>query len=109
MSDNHNQHYSFAQELSSASGSKKRRRKSFVGITTSGPQLPVLESHFTPGQLAAKWGVSANLVRRLCQAEGGIFVIDRPEEMHKRRYKTVRIPQSTPIRIYERYFLRRAA
>jgi hypothetical protein len=29
--------------------------------------------------------------------------------LHKRGYKTIRIPQTTAIQIYERHFLRRAA
>jgi hypothetical protein len=84
---------------------------SSTGGTTSTPgsQIPALEQHFTPDELADKWGVSANTVRRLCEEDGGIFVIDRPERMRKRRYKSIRIPVSTAIRIYERYFLRRAA
>ena len=102
MSEDHNQEYH-------STGSKRRRRK-LVGITsTPGPQLPALEPHFTPDQLAEMWSMSPNSVRRLCEEEGGCLVIVRPEQLHKRRYKTVRMPQSTAIKIYEKHFLRRAA
>ena len=40
-----------------------------------------------------RWHVSANLIRRLCEEEGDVLVIDRPEELHKRQYRTVRIPR----------------
>jgi hypothetical protein len=76
------------------------------GTTTT--QVTTLERHFTPDELAEIWHVSPTTVRSWCEEEGGCLVIDRPEGMHKRGYKTVRIPESTAVRIYERRF-RRAA
>jgi hypothetical protein len=109
LSDNQRQHGS--AEGDSQAGSRKRtRRRSLVGLTsTTGSQIPALEPHYSPDELAELWHLSSNTVRRLCELEGGVFVIDRPERMHKRRHKTLRIPQSTAIKIYERCFMRRAA
>lgn len=78
-------------------------------IPTTGSRIPALEPHYSPDELGERWHVSPNTVRRLCEEEGEILVIDRPERMHKRRYKTIRIPQSTAVKIYERHFVRRAA
>jgi hypothetical protein len=69
------------------------------------PKLPVHEQHFTPDELAEEWHISANTVRRLAEEFGGIIEIDRPEEMHKRRYKTIRIPESTVEKIYAKHFI----
>ena len=82
------------------------RRPSSAGSTAT--QVTALERHYSPNELAVKWHVCPNTVRRLCEEEGSIFVIDRPEEMHKRRYKTIRIPESTAIKIYEKYFQKAA-
>jgi hypothetical protein len=81
-----------------------------VGETsTKGPGIHALEKHFTPDELGEIWHVSPNTVRGWCEDFGGCLVIDRPEKLHKQRYRTVRIPESTMIKIYERHFLRRAA
>jgi len=38
-----------------------------------------------------------------------VLAIDRPEQMHKRGYKTLRIPESTATRIYAQHFAARRA
>ena len=67
------------------------------------------ERHYTPNELADLWHVAANTVRRWCEEAGGVLAIDRPEKMHKRGYKTLRIPESTATRIYAKYFAPRKA
>lgn len=63
------------------------------------------QSHFRPGQLAMEWGVCADTVRRWCEEVGGFLAIDRPERMHKRGYKSIRIPRATADEIYRRHFV----
>lgn len=63
------------------------------------------EQHYTPKELAKKWHLSVETVRRWCAKHGGILLIDRPESMNKRRYRTIRIPQSTSDEIYRLHFL----
>jgi hypothetical protein len=63
---------------------------------------PILEQHYTPTQLAKLWGLSAPFVRDLFRDEPGCILIDRPEEMHKRGYKTIRIPVSVAVRVHAR-------
>jgi len=60
------------------------------------------ERHYTPTQLAMLWGFSGRFVRELFRDEPGVIVIDRPEQMHKRGYATMRIPESIASRVYSR-------
>ncbi len=62
-----------------------------------------IEQHFKPEQLAKLWGWSANTIRRLFWNEPGVIVIDRPEEMHKRGYKSMRIPESVAARVHAQW------
>lgn len=62
------------------------------------------EPHYTSTELGREWHCSANTVRRLCEEFGGVICLDRPEECHKRGYKSVRIPASTADRIYAAHF-----
>jgi hypothetical protein len=75
-------------------------------MTLSSKHFPtpatLLEPHFTPPQLAQPWGFSARFVRELFRDEPGVIRVDRPEEMHKRSYTTMRIPESVAARVYAR-------
>jgi len=62
----------------------------------------MIERHFSPTELASLWGFSARFVRDLFRNEPGVIVIDRPEQMHKRAYATIRIPESVAGRVYQR-------
>lgn len=64
--------------------------------------VTMLERHYSPKQLADLWGFSARFVRELFSSEPGVIAIDRPEQMHKRGYKTLRIPESVASRVYSR-------
>lgn len=58
------------------------------------------ERHFSPEKLADLWDVSANKIRRLFEHEPGVLFLDRPEEMHKRGYRIMRIPESVAARVH---------
>ena len=60
------------------------------------------ETHYTPIQIGALWGLSARFVRDLFRDELGVLVVDRPEQMHKRGYASLHIPESVMRRVYER-------
>lgn len=66
------------------------------------------DRHYSPIQLAELWGFSAQFVRELFRDEPGVILIDRPEQMHKRGYATMRIPEFVAARVYGR-LTRRAA
>lgn len=60
------------------------------------------EQHYSPVQLAKLWGFSARFVRELFRDEHGVIFIDRAEQMHKRGYLTMRIPESVAGLVYTR-------
>jgi len=66
--------------------------------------MSTFEKHYTPAELAALWGCSAKTVQRMCEKMGGVFVLGTPERMHKRPYKTYRIPASAAERMYKAHF-----
>jgi hypothetical protein len=61
------------------------------------------ERHFKPDELAELWGVDGTTIRRLFRKEPGVLVIDRPEQMHKRDYCSMGIPESVAKRVYEKH------
>ena len=61
------------------------------------------EQHFKPKQLAQLWGFSVDTIRTWFESEPGILTENRPETMHKRRYMSMRIPESVARRVYERH------
>jgi AraC-like DNA-binding protein len=58
------------------------------------------EQHDSPAQLAERWALSSDYIRRLFKDEAGVIVIYRPETLHKRAYSTMRIPRSVAHRVH---------
>ena len=61
-----------------------------------------LEPHYAPNELASLWGMSGKVIRSIFLNEAGVLKIDRPEQRNKRGYCSLRIPQSTAIRVHGR-------
>lgn len=53
---------------------------------------------YTVAEVAGLTGFSTRTVIRIFQNERGVIVLGRPETMHKRRYRSIRIPRA----VYER-------
>ena len=66
------------------------------------------EQHYAPAEIAQKWGLSDTKVRRLFQDEPDVLRIGEPSRRLgrklKRRYYTLRIPESVAERVYKRMF-----
>jgi hypothetical protein len=62
----------------------------------------MLERHFSPQTLAELWGVSADLIRELFENEPGVIKIGDRQSGRKRKYVTLRIPESVAARVYRR-------
>jgi hypothetical protein len=60
------------------------------------------EQHYTPAQLAEKWGFCANTIRDLFQNEKDVIRIGSPETRFKRKHIQMRIPESAAERVYRR-------
>jgi hypothetical protein len=68
-----------------------------------------MEQHYTPSEVAASWALSENTIRSLFEKEPGVLIIDRPERLHKRQYRSMRIPASVVGRVADRLGRRKAA
>lgn len=60
------------------------------------------ERHYSVAELSALWSLGDDLVRKLFQSEPGVVVIGDPAPRLKRRYTTLRIPESVAQRVYRR-------
>jgi hypothetical protein len=67
------------------------------------PTLPSAGRHYTVHEIAEMWRFSANLVRRLFEAEPGVLAIGEARSTgRRRRYVTLRIPASVVERVHSR-------
>jgi len=60
------------------------------------------ERHYCPSELAELWGLSSDTIRRLFEDEPGVVTIGERNPRRKRRYVTLRIPQSVAARVHRR-------
>jgi hypothetical protein len=61
-----------------------------------------IERHYAVTEIAEMWNLSADKVRELFENEPGVLVIGERNPRHKRRYVTLRIPQSVLERVHRR-------
>lgn len=59
------------------------------------------ERHYAPEELGGLWNLSSDTVRRLFDREPGVLVIERTRN-GRRRYRTLRIPESVAERVHRR-------
>jgi hypothetical protein len=60
------------------------------------------ERHYAVTEIAEMWNLSADKVRELFEHEPGVLVIGEQHSRHKRRYVTLRVPQSVVERVHHR-------
>ena len=65
-----------------------------------------LERCYSPEQIAELLAMSPDTVRRIFENEPGVLVFERPRVYGKRRYRTLRIPESVASRVYHRLALK---
>ena len=53
---------------------------------------------YTVDDVAVLTGFSRSTVTRMFEEELGVLILDRPESLHKRRYRSIRISRA----VYER-------
>ena len=63
------------------------------------------ERHFTVLEISQLWNLSEDTVRRLFRHEPGVLVLGEANTRRKRRYVTLRIPQSGLERVHRQYAL----
>jgi hypothetical protein len=60
------------------------------------------EKHYTPQELAEMWNLSVQTIRELFLSEPGVLKIGSNGTKMRRKYKTLRIPESVLARVYNR-------
>jgi len=67
------------------------------------PENAVLsEPCFTPAEIAEYWRLSVDTVIRLFEHEPGVLVFEKTRSKQRRRYRTIRIPNSVLVRVQNR-------
>jgi hypothetical protein len=61
------------------------------------------EQHYSVSDVASRWGLGKDVVRRIFQNEPGVLVLGGRASGRKRRYTTLRIPQSVLERVHRKY------
>lgn len=61
---------------------------------------------YTVGEVSAMTGLSRQTITRLFERERGVIVLHRPEAMHKRSYRTIRILRAAYERVMARLTVR---
>lgn len=87
-------------------GEKQRwMRDRYVKIAppTASTSLAFDERHYAVAEIAAMWQLSPDAARRIFQNEPGVLVLGNDDSVRrKRRYTTLRIPQSVVERVHRR-------
>ena len=61
-----------------------------------------IERHYAVTEIAEMWSLSTDKVRALFENEPGVLVIGERSPRYKRRYVTLRIPQTVLERVHSR-------
>ena len=67
-----------------------------------------IERHYSVAEIAEMWSLSPDKVRELFESEPGVLVIGERSPRHKRRYVTLRVPQTVLERVHSRLSLKSA-
>ena len=82
-----------------------RTNSSYIGS----PQAidPASEKHYSVGEVAKLWALSEKTVRKIFESEPEVIHWGSEETLHKRGYRTLRIPDSVLHRVHRK--LRKAS
>ncbi len=85
-------------------------RETHSGAMAAIPPASIFtERHYTIAEIAGLWNVSIDFVRRLFAEEPGVLVFGDQRNERKRRYTTMRIPESVLKRVHNRVLNARSA
>jgi hypothetical protein len=65
-------------------------------------QAAFAERHYSVAEVAAMWHLSQDAVRKIFDHEPGVMVLGDQAPRHKRKYTTLRIPESVVQRVHRR-------
>jgi hypothetical protein len=69
-------------------------------IGSGGPVA--LEKHYTVTEISELWHLDEKLVRKMFEFENDVLVFGPNESRYKRRYRSLRIPESVMLRVHRR-------
>ena len=61
------------------------------------------QRHYAVDEIAEMWNLSPDAVRKLFQSEAGVLTLGEHATRHKRRYTTLRIPESVVERVHRKF------
>jgi transcriptional regulator GlxA family with amidase domain len=66
-----------------------------------------MERHYSVAEIAERWSLSEDTVRRLFEHEPGVLVIEPPRGRmsRRRRYRTLRIPAAVVDRVHRTHLV----
>ena len=59
-----------------------------------------MQRHYSVAELAEAWKLSENTIRRMFEDEPGVLKWGTTESKYKRRYTTLRIPETVVLRVH---------
>ncbi|HET6843470.1 MAG TPA: hypothetical protein VFK06_17590 [Candidatus Angelobacter sp.] len=72
-------------------------------VSKIGPASTVaLEKHYTVAEISELWHLDEKLVRKMFELENDVIVFGPNESRYKRRYRSLRIPESVMRRVHRR-------
>ena len=66
------------------------------------PRATFAERHYSVAEIGGLWGLSHDAVRKLFQNEPDVLVLGNAESRNRRRYTTLRVPESVVQRVHRR-------
>jgi hypothetical protein len=81
---------------------KSKSKERTMGVLAEQENVVPAERHYTVIEVAEIWNLSPDKVRELFEHEPGVLVIGDRNPHHKRRYLTLRIPQTVLQRVHNR-------
>ena len=73
-----------------------------MGVLAEQENTVPAERHYAVIEVAEMWNLSPDKVRELFEQEPDVLVIGDRNPRHKRRYLTLRIPQTVLLRVHSR-------
>jgi transcriptional regulator GlxA family with amidase domain len=64
--------------------------------------MAAIEKHYSVSEVAEIWGLSTKTIQRIFEDERGVLKVGAAETRFKRRYYTLRIPESVVLRVHNR-------
>ena|ERR1700674_2782556 len=97
--------WSICRETHSIHKPHTTRAQTEIAKVCPNSTLKFMEPHLTISDVATMWKLSEDTVRRMFQDEPGVLVLGGRSGGGKRRYTTLRIPQSVVERVHRKYEL----